>query len=423
MGPLPAHPAPYVADRSPADRDRLSVQIFVCWLATGVIEGPLRGGLSTVGLANVLYLRDLVMVAATALAFLRPWTRGEPLAPGLVLMGWGFGVHLCIAILVGGNLFNALFGMKIFFPVLYAVAIYPAAQKNFPLLCRAMTVFFIVSVAGVFANHLLGPMPWEGLAYDTAFGSVQTTRVWWMEGGLRRLQGFARASFDAAMILGVSGVVVLATARRAWVRMLVASLTLWAIVLTTSKGMVLAFAIASLWLVPSPRTPASFGIGRLLAAALLVLTCALPTTFAVVQVSEYPVDIPPLLSSMWDRFSWMWPMAFASVPDHFGAITGAGFGGIGTPQGLVPRPNSADSVFAYYYATFGLIGLAYLAFPLLAVMRRQAENDRQGFVWAGLLIIAYGYGLATNMIEQPFFCGVFGLLYGKAFADWRASRA
>jgi hypothetical protein len=398
---------------------RLSVGIYLGWLATGVFEGPLRGGLSAIGLANVLYLRDLVMVTATALAFARPWTRGLPQPPGLFVMAWVLAVHLCIGILVSGNLFNAFFGLKIFFPVFYALAMYPTVEKEFGFFIRAMALFFVVSAVGVFVNYFVGEMPWEGITYDTAFGSVATTKTWWMEGGVRRLPGLARTSVDVAMILGVSSVILAAVANSLWARALIIGVAVWAIVLSTSKGMVLAMAIAALWVVPSRQSAFSFRIGRALAALLLVLTCALPSVFAIVTVTEHPLDIPPLLSSMWERFSWMWPTAFASVPDHFGALTGAGLGGIGTPLGLIPLANSADSIFAYYYVSFGLIGLVYLAFPMLALFGREAEHDSRSFVWIALLIITYGYGASTNMIEQTFFCGVLGLIYGKAFAVWR----
>ena len=80
-------------------------------------------------------------------------------------------------------------------------------------------------------------------------------------------------------------------------------------------------------------------------------------------------------------------------------------------------------MFVYFYASFGVLGVVYLAFPMLAILGRRGAADGQAFVWAGLLIIAYGYGLSTNMIEQTFFAGVLGLLYGKAFAACQRQRA
>ena len=408
----------------PTDRaGRLSVWIYVAWLATYVVEGPLRGALSSIGAANLLYLRDLVGAASIAVALVGPLLHKERPAPGLVLMAWLLAVHVCIGLLLGGTVFQRLFGIKIFVPVLYALALYPVVQRHFGLFMRAMGLFFVIASAGVFINAVVGEMPWEGLKYDTAFGAVQTTRQWWMSGGVSRLPGFARASFDAAMVIGVCGVLLLAALRPVWLRAAVAAAGLAAIFLTTSKGMVVAFAVAALWLVPANRSAASFKSGRVLVAVLMLVTCLVPTLFMIVSVPEHPTEMPPLLSSLWDRFSWMWPNAYELLPDGFGALTGVGPGGIGTalehPEELV-IPNSGDSIFVYYFVSFGLAGILYLAWPVLALFKRDSARDPRAFVWAGLLIVTYGYGLSINMVEQSFFASVLGLLYGKAFEAQRS---
>ena len=396
---------------------RLSVWIYLTWLTTYLVEGPLRGGLSAIGMPNVLYLRDLVAVAVIASAMVVPLTRGERPPPGLVLMSWLIAVHVCIGILLGGTVFQRLFGLKTFIPMLMTVAIFPAVEQHFRLFIKAMAVFFAITVVGVLVNEVAGEMPWEGLSYETAFGSVQTTKQWWMSGGVRRLPGFARASFDAAMMIGLSGVMLMAAVRSVWLRLLIACIGGAAIFLTTSKGMIVAYAVATLWLVFANRSNTSFKLGRGIVVALLLITCLVPTIFMVVPVRENPADIPVLLTSLWDRFAWMWPAGYSLLPDGFGALTGAGPGGIGSAVGDGPIPSSADSIFVYYYVSFGLLGIGYLAFPALALARGEgAAADPNRFVWAALLIIAYGYGLSINMVEQTFFISVFGLLYGKAFA-------
>jgi hypothetical protein len=183
--------------------------------------------------------------------------------------------------------------------------------------------------------------------------------------------------------------------------------------------MVVAFAMATLWLLLGNRSATNRKIGQGLVSLLLLVTCLVPTIFMVFSVPEYPTDVPQLLSSLWDRFSWMWPSAYGLLPDGFGALTGVGPGGIGTALNYpdpLPVPNSADSIFVYFYVTFGLLGLLYLAFPLTAVFRAGRAHDGREFVWIAVLIIAYGYGLSINMMEQPFFSSFFGLLYGLAFA-------
>lgn len=416
-----ASAAPAAAAR--AQSPRVALWAYLLWSSTILVEGPLRGALSAIGVPNLLYARDLVVAASVVLALALPLTTRARFAPGLVLMAWLLAVHLCIGLLLGGTAFQRLFGLKIFLPMLWGVAVFASIQHNMAPFLRATAVFFGVSTVGVFINHFVGAWPWEGLSYETAFGAVETTRQWWMDGGTRRLPGFARASFDAAMIIGLTGVVLLATARSIWLRLVVAGVGLAAIVMTTSKGMVIAFVLAALWLALANRSASSLRIGKGIVVLLLLCTCLVPALFLFISVPLQPPDISSLLTSLWDRFAWMWPNAYDLLPDGYGALTGVGPGGIGTALDRPDEiwlPNSADSIFVYFYVTFGLAGIAYLAFPLMAILGSpggaNGANGLQSFAWAGLLIIAYGYGLSINMIEQPFFASVFGLLYGAAFA-------
>lgn len=414
MPPYALRPMPALsASGDGSGTGRAALIVLLAWLATVVVEGPLRAGLAALGLPNALYARDLVAGGTVAWMLAAPFVSGARFPPGLAPMAWLLAVHLCIGMLIGGTAFQRLFGLKMFVPMLYGAAACAAVRSHPRLFRHAMALFFGVSVLGVFLNQAIGVWPWEGMSYETAFGFSSTTRTWWMNNGLRRLPGFAQASFDAAMVIGLCGTVLLACANSFAARLLVAALGLTAIAMTTSKGMVLAYAIAALWLTFSNRSAGSLAFGRCVAVGLLALTCAVPALFMVWHVPEQADDVPALLASLWDRFSWMWPSAYALMPDGWGALTGIGPGGIG---GALDRelsvPNSADSIFVYYFVTFGVLGIAYLAFPALA-MRGSVDADR--YAWTGLLLIAYGYGLSINMVEQPFFAVVFGLLYGVAF--------
>ena len=109
---------------------RMSVWVFIAWLGTYVVEGPLRGGLYSIGLPNLLYARDLVAAAGIAAAFALPLVRGQRPAPGLVLMAWLLAVHVCIGLLLGGTLFQRLFGVKIFLPLLYTCLLYTSPSPR-----------------------------------------------------------------------------------------------------------------------------------------------------------------------------------------------------------------------------------------------------------------------------------------------------
>jgi hypothetical protein len=122
--------------------------------------------------------------------------------------------------------------------------------------------------------------------------------------------------------------------------------------------------------------------------------------------------------SLWDRFSDMWPKALQLMdrPEYF--LVGKGIGAIGSPQQYGPdflKQNAADSIFIYIFVTFGFLGIVYL-FALISWFTKSVEPRQEIQIWTRIfLIFAFGYGISTNMIEEPFFSGLFGLILGMAF--------
>jgi hypothetical protein len=131
-----------------------------------------------------------------------------------------------------------------------------------------------------------------------------------------------------------------------------------------------------------------------------------------------------MLSTLWDRFSWMWPNAFdlLSGPENY--ILGGGLGSTGTPQtyGLDERElNAADNIFVFEFVLFGPLSLLYLTYPVWRIVRSSDQGDI--VVWSiGILIICYGYGVTTNMIEQPFFSAMLGMVLGYVFTMKNSSK-
>ena len=397
--------------------------LLLLYLMSMVLEGPLRYGLSVAGLPNVLYLRDVVPVGSIAFLFARRlWTdRSVDLRiaiPLAVLLG-----HATLAVIAGVDLFPVLFGLKIFLFIPYGIAMWPLVQARFGAALAAAAFIYAITLAGVGANFLLERMPWEGLAYDTAFGPTSTTREWWM-GAIRRLPGLARTSFNAAMILGITG---LLTAIRfpSWpLRVALTAATLLGIIATTSKGMVLAYALAAAWLLidPEARRPLA---SRVLVGALAALSIVMPTLIVLLDLGSSLKlgSLPDLLTSVWDRFATMWPAAFEILPEGPAAVLGAGLGSIGTPQEYGSKAhlaNAADSLAIYMIVNFGLLGVLYFLLPAIALPSVQRLNDRriqQAFTI--MLLVAYGYGLSVNMLEDAFFSICIGMAVGSAW-PWRA---
>lgn len=392
---------------------------FCAYLLTYAVEGPLRYLGSSVGFPNVIYVRDLVALACVVALYAKYLIVDDVVDAALATTAALGVTSFALGLLYSGSVFQTIFGFKVFLSMIFGLGVWPVVRQRARQFAVFVAVIFAISVAGVVLNFALGKFPWEGQAYDTAFGTVLATREWWIVGGIRRLPGFARASFDAAMMIGLSGAVLLTVVRSIWSRVLIGTVAIAIIALTTSKGMMLAFTVVWLWLLCSPgRKGSKFGLA--IAGLLLLMTVLLPAVVVLLGVQPAPrdTDLPTFLLSMWERFADMWPRGIGLMRDALSAVTGLGFGSIGMPQkvGLHPEAfNAADSIFIYFYLTFGVLGIAYLAFPMLVSQRVLQREPNLSQAYLALLIITYGYGLSINMMEQSFFAAFLGMVYGAAF--------
>jgi hypothetical protein len=402
--------------------DSLLCALLVVYLASLLLEGVLRWFLAMAGVPNALYLRDAIPLATLAVLFLRYLLAQNRVDLTIAVPAAILAFHAAYAAMLGVGFFSIAFGLKIFMFIPYGMAMWPLVRPRFDRALTVASIMFAVTLTGVFANFLLGKMPWEGLEYDTAFGAVSTTREWWSEEGLSRLPGFARASFNAAMIVGITGLLTLLKFRHPAARLMIAACAMSAIVLTTTKGMAVAFPLAALWPILQERRPRMSG--TVLVSAVCAATLAMPFLIVLFDLG-FPVprsSVPPLLLSAWDRFTDTWPLAFRLLPEGPEALMGTGVGSIGTPQlfGDAPRRFSpGDNFPVYMMITFGLPGLFYYAMPVFAARRVAAAENlpvRQAYV--GLLLIAYGFGMSTNMVEESFFSVSFGLCCGVAASTW-----
>jgi hypothetical protein len=245
--------------------------------------------------------------------------------------------------------------------------------------------------------------------------------MWWM-GEAPRLPGFARTSFTAAMFLGITGLLTLLRFRPLVPRLVIAACALGAIVLTTSKGMMLAFPLAALWLVLNERNPRLNG--TILLRAVCTATVLLPVIVVYLDLGSTmsQSSFPSVLMSVWDRFTTMWPLAFSLLPEGPQALLGAGLGSIGSPQmhGYAPHLfNAGDNFAVFMLISLGLPGLFYYAAPVLSLHRVSANETATAYrAYVALLLMGYGYGISTNMVEESFFSMFFGLCCGAAASAW-----
>jgi O-antigen ligase len=402
--------------------DSLLCALFLVYLASLLLEGVLRYAVAMAGVPNALYVRDAIPVATLIILFLRPLLSEKRIDLAIAIPVAILAFHAAYSAMAGVAFFSIAFGLKIFMFIPYGMAMWPLVRRRLDAALTVAAILFAVSAAGVFANFFLQKMPWEGIEYETAFGAVSTTRMWWIVDGISRLPGFARTSFDAAMALGITGVLAMVKFRRPLARLGIAICAIAAIVLTTSKGMVLAFPLAALWLAVHERKPRITGAGLVGAVCAATLTLPLLVVFFDLGSAMSPASFPALVVSVWDRFSTMWPLAFQLLPDGPQALLGGGLGSIGTPQlyGDAPhRLNAADNFSIFMLVNFGLPGLFYYAMPAFAVRAVAAAEKRTVHgAFVALLLLGYGYGMSISMVETSLFSMFFGLCCGVAISAW-----
>lgn len=387
-------------------------KLVILYLLTYVCEGALRFVLSKAHLASILYLRDLLPVV-TVIGTLVAWIGGRYRPSVLLISITLLAFHFFIGFFFLGRLFQQLFGIKIFLPMILGLAIGAIGLMSIQQAGRMAAWLIVISVGAIFVNYFV-PFPWEGADFDTVFGSGTQSRLW-TAGGVRRLGGIARASYDAASILLCAGVVVAAAYRGVWLRSALIILATAGIVLTTSKGAVIAMvALTGTLLISQGGT--RLGILRVcvLVCGGVAVIAPILSLLVDVRMRSLTGSAAWLFSSYAERMQYTWPDAFKILTDHGNLVTGRGLGGVGTAQqyGEGRWYTPADNVFVYWTLAFGVMGWVYGAAIFTRLMRWDGDSVNQRLMVFGFFVAAMTYGVTANLMEQPVVC--FGIGYAVA---------
>lgn len=389
---------------------------FSYYLISLAFEGPLRYFLAAIGIETLLYARDIIAAITVIHYIASRFSSDRDLLDAPLIFIYALTAHTVLSLWMGTPIGSVFFSLKIFLSSLYAFTVARLLYHHAQEIKLLFLSIFSLSAAGVIINYFNGPFPWEGDIFDTAFGSVKTTKVWWA-GGERRLPGFSRASFSAAMAIGITGAYIMGTAKHLSVRLLVFTIGLTTIYLTTSKGMIIAYGICGSWLIFTSDTNQSQRAGIKLLTALSIAVVLIPVISDLYDGN--PADIrkaPPLLTSFWDRISESWPQTFAQLQKNYGYILGKGLGGVGIAirisEGNTNQFVPIDNIFWYIYSIFGIASLIYWKHAINRIWSLPKSNPTEARPFIALSIIMAGYGLTSVMFEDPFFSITFGLLIG-----------
>lgn len=405
--------------------DKYILALFIVFLFSIFFEGVIRWGLSLVGLGSLIYFRDALEVGVILFVALRSllahgWLERHVAIPFALLT-----LHFLLSIWMGVSFAAILFSFKLFVPLLFGCALWGVFYNNFSKIKTLFIIIFLASFVALIINLILKKMPWEGQTYDTFFGHINSTLDWAAGEAGRRLPGFTRASYVAAMVVCISGVTWMINAKPLLLRLMILAVGTVAIYVTTTKTLTLIYPIVCLWLFVQDEHK-RLVYGHLMLVIFYVICLSLPALAYGVDFQTWSAynATPTILLSFWDRLANMWPTAWDLIQTPLNYFIGSGMGSIGTAQFFGDNAlhvNAGDNIAIYLYVTFGLFGLVYLSYPgWRAIVERRYPPEIHFWVLS-ILMVAYGYGMMSNMIEEQFFCVMLGLVFGSILYKTRTT--
>jgi hypothetical protein len=385
----------------------LTVVLFLAMQLTG---GVVRWGLDMMGAAvltyvpNIWMLLGLLVVVGTEFLY----ARLKPLA--FIFLIW---MALCLTVgyFNTGRVSQSLFGLWVLLPFLFGLSAGPVLMQSHPLKPKFYMALFAVAAGGVLAHSFLS-LPWVGVSYQVGGVELEGAREWHASGGVQRLSGLARSSFDVAgQIIVASGLLSLHVRRLAW-RILLWSLCAYAISLSTSKGILLTLLMT--WVSSEcllHGRMAGLKSVFVLGIAWLMLPPLLGWTMDWSEAAR--VDIHhPLYGSFIDRMNDMWPRALDLATDHGVPLLGRGLGGIGVPLSVFEPDlaNAGDNLWVYTSVLSGVVCLPFFILGYVQIFKfccMPMPKELQEVMI--LLVMVNWYGGVSNILEHAVLALAFGI--------------
>lgn len=392
-----------------AIRERVILLAALAFVVATSLAGPLRMYLSMVGLSPLIYVPNLMMLVSVAWhGLMEPHEKGFS---ALTLIAVLLPVHAAIIGLQFVSPLQVAMGIYVLLPFWFGLTCGPVLLKNWQIVARYIPFLWLVVAAGVLGNSFLD-YPWEGFGYALGNLDVEGSRQWYATGGGKRLAGFSRASFDAAVQLQLLGMLLALQTRNPVLRALVWGITCYAIIPTNSKGILMVAVVITPVVLFRDRLPES--PLRALPAIFGMIALAMPVSTLLLTFNNQFAN-PTLANaaySFYDRLNYMWPEAWRLLDEQGSLLLGRGLGGIGTAQTYFESAlfNAGDNIFMYWFVVFGWTAIPGFILLIIRTLKvKPCSSPDQMRVYAMLMSIVV-YGVMTNIVENAVFALVCGLI-------------
>lgn len=391
-----------------SSRERFVLLAGLVFVIATLLAGPFRMYLSLAGATPLVYLPNLMLLMATGWQF-----AAEPAEKGFSPMRLIAIVVPCFGMIVGLQFVSPMqvaMGSYVLLPFAFGITCRPVFERHWAVVAPAIPWLWLVAVCGVVLN--LGvEYPWEGFGYAVRNLEVEGSRQWYANGGIKRLAGFARASFDAAVQIQFTAILLAVRLRNSWLRAILWAVTIGAILPTNSKGILfVAIVLAPIVILGRalPQSPL-----RALPAVFGLVGLALPLSTLLFSFDS-PLRDPTLASvtnSFFERLNTMWPEAWVLLHEQGSLLLGRGIGGIGTAQTYFEPAlfNAGDNLFMYWLVIFGWAALPGFVLLLLRSIGIRPHRDPAEFRIYCLLLAILVYGSIANIVENAvtaLICGI-----------------
>jgi hypothetical protein len=383
--------------------------VFVTFIFANLLTGPLRWILAISGLVPLIYLPIVMVGAAFMGGVLLDAYKGRIGRAYFVTLMVVMSSLVCGLINVG-SVIQVFFGFYGLWPFFFGLVYGESLVRRVSTAKKGSVWVWLIACVGVIINSVF-TYPWEGFEYSVGGMDIESSREWYA-GDAKRLGGFSRASFDAAIQISLASCLAICAYRHVLAKIVIAAVSLVAIYFTNAKGMLLSFMVMfglsflnDVWL-DRLKVPTF--------SALLLFGMGLPIVSWLIQ---YEFDITgvaanPLYFSFTDRIENMWPEALALLHERGNVFLGRGFGGIGVAQTYFESLifNAADNIYVYLSLIAGLFMFPVSAIILILFMTRRDGNvfvERFSYL---LFVTVLVYGLTANVLENAPMALVTGML-------------
>lgn len=392
-----------------------------------VFQGILRWFFASVNLEIIAYLPKILMFICV---FLLPLlklkvNRVNRVTSVITVL---FLVYTVWGIINLENVVQGLFGFWVLAPFVFSLWVAP--QISLKSYKNLFLLLFFASVIGVFLN-LFFTFPWVGLETEIAGYSIEASR-YWTAFSIERYAGFSRASYTAASQILIFGIYLISFTKNKLVIFFVWIISGLAIYLTTTKGMIAAWFIVSLYFFS--YFISKYISKKYIAAIWMIILVSLTSIMTLLPlltiVKRFELNLNDYISilvlySFDARLTETWPDAFKLLNIGLGSpflfLTGRGIGGISTSQKIFESQHysPSDNLFVYLSITFGLplaFGLIYFIIYRLIKLLNYFYLESYRIIFLSFLI-CFTYGLVSGVIEEPVLGFVFGISLYRLFLD------